>query len=285
MSDYRDRDRDSDRGGTGDAAGTAAAGEYAALLERVGRDRHALGLVLTGSRAREGTATARSDYDVYLVAEDGAEHGPLAAERRRDGLLDVVLLPLTEFRAHALPGSGTEWNRYAFTRAEVVKDTADGLIAELVAAKGRLTQAEAAESAPELLDAFLNSVYRCLKSDRDGRSLAARLDGADTVPYFLGYAFALDGRVRPYNKYLEWELRHHPLDRAEWAPDRLLPLLGEVLSERGPRAVRRLFREVEPYARARGHGPVLDGWGDDLELMRGSESGSGDADGNGNGNG
>ncbi|MFF8959463.1 hypothetical protein [Streptomyces sp. NPDC014894] len=254
---------------------TAAAEEYAALLGRTRRDRRVLGLVLTGSRAREGTATEGSDYDVYIVAADGPEGAPLAAESRRDGRLDVMVLPLAEFRAHALPGSGTEWNRYAFAHAEVAKDTAGGLIAELVAAKGRLSPAEAAAIAPEFLDAFLNSVYRALKSDRDGRALAARLDGAEAVPYFLAYVFALHNRVRPYNKYLEWELRHHPLSRPEWAPDRLLPLLARALSEQGPSAVRGLFRELEPHARAFGHGPVLDAWGDDVGLMRGTADSEG----------
>lgn len=245
---------------------TSAAEEYAALLNRVRRDRRVLGLVLSGSRARDGVATDRSDYDVYLVVEDGA--GPLTALSRRDALLDVVVLPLAEFRTHALAGSGTEWNRYAFAHAKVVKDTADGLIGELVAAKGALTREEAAALAPGFLDAFLNSAYRCVKSARDGQVLAAGLDAAEAVPYFLTYVFALHNRVRPYNKYLSWELRHHPLSRPEWSHDHLLPLLAEVLTPSAPAAIRRLFTELEPLARGWGHGAVLDDWGDDLLRLR-----------------
>ncbi|MFI1825265.1 hypothetical protein ACH41E_02260 [Streptomyces sp. NPDC020412] len=245
---------------------TSAAEEYAALLNRVRRDRRVLGLVLSGSRARAGVATERSDYDVYLVVEDGA--GPLTALARRDALLDVMVLPLAEFRTHALAGSGTEWNRYAFTHAKVEMDTADGLIGELVAAKGALTREEAAALAPGFLDAFLNSAYRCVKSARDGQVLAAGLDAAEAVPYFLTYVFALHNRVRPYNKYLPWELRHHPLSRPEWSHDHLVPLLSEVLTPSAPTAIRRLFTELEPQARGWGHGPVLDDWGDDLGMLR-----------------
>lgn len=258
------------------APAASAAEEYATLLNRVRRDRRVLGLVLTGSRAGEGLATEYSDYDVYLVVADGTEdpelgEGPLAALIRRDDRLDVMVLPLAEFREHALPGSGTEWNRYAFTHAKVEMDTADGLIGDLVTAKGTLGRAEGAVLAPEYLDAFLNSAYRCLKSARDGQPLAAGLDAAEAVPYYLTYLFAAHNRVRPYNKYLAWELRHHPLSRPEWSPERLLPLLGRVLAADGaPAAVRTLFNEVEPHARAWGHGPVLDAWGDDLLLLRGA---------------
>ena len=81
--------------------------------------------------------------------------------------------------------------------------------------------------------------------------------------------FALHERVRPYNKYLGWELRHHPLDRPEWAHDHLLGLIAEVVSPQCATAVRQLFNELEPHARSAGHGQVLDSWGDDVLLMRG----------------
>ncbi|MGW1280924.1 hypothetical protein ACWD4V_28750 [Streptomyces tsukubensis] len=255
------------------ASAAAAAEEYAALLNRVRRDRRVLGLVLTGSRTREELATEHSGYDVYLVVEDAARSDTLpAALIRPDVLINVMVLPLAEFRVHALPGSGTEWNRYAFAHAKVEMDTADGLIGDLVAAKGTLGRDESAVLAPEQLDAFLSSAYRSLKGDRDGQPLATGLDAAEAVPYFLSYVFAAHNRVRPYNKYLAWELRHHPLSRPEWSAERLLPLLGEVLGPQGPAAIRRLVTELEPHARAWGHGPVFDAWGDDLPLLRGGEA-------------
>ncbi|HEV7627663.1 MAG TPA: hypothetical protein VGO89_14305 [Streptomyces sp.] len=247
---------------------TSAEDEFDAFTARMAAERQVLGVVLSGSQAREGAATRRSDYDVILVVAD--EAGDVVdVELRRDARLDVSVMPLTEFRTHALHGSDTEWNRYAFTHAKVLKDTVDGLVAELVREKGRLAPAEAAGTAAGVLDAFLNSLYRCLKNDRDGDAIAARLDGAESLPFHLACVFALHERVRPYNKYLSWELRRYPLSRPEWEHDHLLGLLEQAVSTSVVGAVRQLFNELEPHARAAGHGPVLDAWGEDLSLMRG----------------
>jgi hypothetical protein len=70
--------------------------------------------------------------------------------------------------------------------------------------------------------------------------------------------FALHGRLRPYNKYLAWELENFPLPQP-WN-DALAP--GAVLG----RAVS-LFPAVARLARAHGHGEVLDSWGTDLDLV------------------
>lgn len=240
-------------------------------MTRSEADARVLGVILSGSQAREGTATRHSDYDVLLVVTDEAD-GLLSVEHRRDSRLDVSTMPLTEFRTHALPGTEFDWNRYAFTRCKVLKDTPDGLIAKLITAKARMTPTEAAQRAPHILDAFLNSVYRCLKNDRDGNAAGARLDAAEAVPHYLTYVFALHQRVRPYNKYLAWELERFPLSRPEWAHDKLLPRLLRVHSEDAAGTVRSLFVELEQHARAAGHGEVLDEWGDDLTLMRGGRS-------------
>ncbi|MFF2848620.1 hypothetical protein ACFVT5_20175 [Streptomyces sp. NPDC058001] len=67
--------------------------------------------------------------------------------------------------------------------------------------------------------------------------------------------------MRPYNKYLGWELRHHPLSRPEWPHDHLLPLLEQALSPSPAPALRQLFNELEPRARVAGHDQVLDALG------------------------
>jgi hypothetical protein len=75
--------------------------------------------------------------------------------------------------------------------------------------------------------------------------------------------------VRPYNKFLRWELEQHPLPGDEWSAGRLLALLEDVTAG-DLSAQRRLFRNVERLARERGHGDVVDGWGADLGLLRGA---------------
>ncbi|MEV6110829.1 hypothetical protein AB0M28_39975 [Streptomyces sp. NPDC051940] len=242
---------------------------YEALLDRIADDPRIAGAVLSGSQARDGMAGEHSDHDVYLIAEDDAAPD-LAGEVRRDAELDIVVMPLSEFRGHALPGCAYEWNRYAFVHARLLKDRPDGLIARLVTRKAALGPEEAANTADEAADGFANSVYRWLKNHRAGLATEARLDAAEALPPLLTYVFAVEGRVRPYNKYLGWELNRAPLDCPAWRHDRLLPLLDEVLATARPELAHGLFADFEAQARAAGQGPVLDAWGDDLLLMRGA---------------
>jgi predicted nucleotidyltransferase len=239
---------------------------YAELRALARRDPNVVGLFLGGSRGK-GLATEYSDYDVYLiVAKKVGEYRRRFPLRHGDDP-EVIVLSLAEFRRHAAIGSELEWNRYTFAhvRAELDKT---GEIQQLLDEKGSLPRAAAREIAAEALDGYINQHYRSAKNFRDGNELAGRLDAAETVPYFLVTLFALHERVRPYNKYLRWELEQHPLPGSEWSAARLLPLLDAVVAG-DLSAQRRLFRDVERLARERGHGDVVDAWGADLDLLRG----------------
>src|SRR4051794_35629648 len=122
------------------------------------------------------------------------------------------------------------------------------------------------------LDGYLNFAYRALKNARDGRLLEARLDAAESLPWLLDVVFALAGRLRPYNKYLPWELREHPLAVPEWSAEAFLPELELVLAG-DPAAQRRTFavvdREVRAWDAAHGTtvcGDLVDDW-DERELF------------------
>ena len=107
------------------------------------------------------------------------------------------------------------------------------------------------------LDGWLNYAYRALKNDRDERFFERRLDAAESVPWLLDVIFTLAGRVRPYHKYLPWELRRHPL--ADWDADELLGLLSATL-DGDPAAIRPTFQPIEPLCEAfRGLGGRADG--------------------------
>jgi hypothetical protein len=147
----------------------------------------------------------------------------------------------------------------------VLIDRLDGEIARLVAAKGTLGRDEARALAAASLDEYLKFACRAARNRRDGRLAAARLDAAESVPALLTTVFALHGRLRPDNRHLIWELSRYPLGSARW--DGLPALVGRVL-DGDVEAQRYLFAAVEHEARVRGYGDVLNGWGDELTLLR-----------------
>jgi hypothetical protein len=98
-------------------------------------------------------------------------------------------------------------------------------------------------------------------------------DAAESVSWLLHVVFTLAGRLRPYNKYLPWELRTHPLGVPEWSAAALLPELERTLAG-DPDAVRRTFavvdREVRAWDAAHGTtvcGDLVDAWGDELAIF------------------
>lgn len=224
--------------------------DFDELIARVRSEPGVLGLVLTGSHARD-MATPHSDIDLCLVVDTGAGHGRLS---RRTPELDEWVCTVEQ-----LGDTSDIWQRYAFRGARVLLDRLDGGIADLVHRRAVPTETEAATWARDGLDGYLNFIYRAAKSRRDGDPTAAALDTAESVPWLLTAVFALYGRLRPYNKYLRWELEEYPLGEpwsATTLPERLL---------RDPAA---LFPDIERLARERGLGDVVDAWGDDLKLVR-----------------
>jgi predicted nucleotidyltransferase len=241
---------------------------YAELRALAERDPNVLGLFLGGSRGK-GLATARSDYDVYVVVRENEEEYRQRFPFRHGDPVEVIVGSIDWFRTHAEIGSETEWNRYTFAHVRVELDKTGGEIQRLVDEKGRLPPDAARKIAAESLDAYVNSCYRSAKNFRDGDLVAGRLDAAESVSYFLVTLFALHERVRPYNKYLRWELEQHPLPGDEWSAGRLLPTLEAVVAG-DLDAQRVLFRALEGPARERGHGEVVDAWGDDVAWLRGT---------------
>ena|SRR5947209_4643627 len=157
-----------------------------------------------------------------------------------------------------LADTSNRWQRYSYRDAKVLVDRLDGHIAELVCAQATLTPAESDALVREQLDGYINFVYRAMKNRRDGRPDLAQLEEIEAAPWFLWTLFALYGRIRPYNKYLRWELDTHPLP-SPWTADYLIKALTAQPST--------LFPELERVAREKGFGDVLDEW-DDLDLLR-----------------
>ncbi len=227
---------------------------FADLVVRACADPHVVGVILTGSQAR-GMATERSDHDVLVIV-------PAFTETWTEDVIKEPGLDVIPYLYEWLPDNTERWERWQFRGAQVLLDrTPGGQLPGFIESKATLLAEEADQTVRENLGAYINQAYRAAKSRRDGRAAEAQLDAMEAVAPFLETLFALHWRVRPYNKYLRWELENHPLGPpwdATTFPDRLV---------QDPVAV---FGDLETLARARGYASEIDQWDEtELTLLRG----------------
>ena len=238
------------------------------LVREAEEDPDVVGVLLSGSHGRGAFVTEHSDLDVYFVAIDDAARERWACRHplRHGDPIEVITITLAELRQRPAPRTPEAYLAYSLAHVSVLADKLAGEIAALAEARERVDPATAGDP----LDDFVNYVYRARKSARAGQSEAARLDSAESVGPFLEFLFAAHGRVRPFNKWLRWELENHPLE-PPWNADELLPRLERILA--GDEAEQQaLFRDAEQLARARGLGEVIDGWEPDVPWLRGEAS-------------
>ena len=245
----------------------------AALEELVSReDPTILGLVLSGSAARGDMATERSDVDVYVVRDDDVER-----ETSHSTSIDEIYWSVTDLEQVDRHGEGGWYFRWSFAYAQVLRDLTGGRITEAVRRQATVDDDEQRWVLidQDRLDGYVNVAYRALKNHCDGRLLEARLDAAESLPWLLHVVFTLAGRLRPYNKYLPWELREHPLAVPEWSAAAFLPEIGRMLTGDAT-AIRRTFAVVDREVRAwdAAHdttvcGDLVDDWGAELHVLRG----------------
>ena len=228
------------------------------LLEVARAREEVVGLFLFGSRGRDFMVDERSDWDVGVVLTDSAARDAFGREfpSAHGTRVEIIGTTLDEIR-----GNGSEHSRYAAAHANVLLDKTGGELTQLVAELESLPSGTRDAVVREALDDYINQAYRSLR-------YGTRLDAVEAIPYALRTIFALSDRVRPYNKYLEWELRHHPLEG--WSADELLPLLDRVLTGE-PEAQHELFRRIEEPARREGFGDVVDSWEPDVAWLRGDD--------------
>jgi hypothetical protein len=226
------------------------------LLE-VARSRDdVVGLYVFGSRGRDFMVDERSDWDVCVVLadRDARERFEREFPSTHGALVEIVTATLDGLRA-----AESEHGRYAAAHADVMLDKTGGELTDVVGELESLPRGARDSVVRDALDAYVNQTYRSLR-------YGTRLDAVEAVPHALRTIFALADRIRPYNKYLEWELRHHPLEG--WTADELLPLLDRVLTAE-PQAQHELFDRIEASARREGFGDVIDGWEPYVDWLRG----------------
>jgi Nucleotidyltransferase domain len=217
------------------------------LLEKAREDENVLGVVVHGSRGRGLHVHEGSDWDVIVVVRERAG--------RYDSGHGSALETFEVSSLAELP----DWMLPAVTWTTPALDKTGAVTAQLE----EVTKVDPATAA-EPLDGYVNSYYRSAKNERVGLPLASLLDAQESIPYYLHFVFAVHGRVRPYNKWLEWELQEHPLPvEVDLARLERIARTGDLAEQRA------LFRQTEALARKRGHEAIIDGWEPDVAWLRG----------------
>jgi hypothetical protein len=254
-------------------AGPDAARIYEDLLKRAQTDPAILAFWLGGSRG-VGRSTEWSDYDVGIIVAEGAYagfcrelglEGPFQADWRPG--VDLVVRTFPMFEAFAAWDTDERGYRYMFAHLEALVDKT-GRAQPLIDEKARVPAATFAPFVRASLDHALNQTYRALKCRRDGDLVASRLEAAEAVAPFLDAAFAIhDRRLRPYYKYLAWELETWPLAKLPLGGAALLGRLQAVLDAPAAGALARLIADTMEAFRREGHGAAYDGWGEAMGWM------------------
>jgi predicted nucleotidyltransferase len=207
------------------------ADELDALLSEARADDNILGVVVFGSRGKGAFVRDESDWDVFVIVREHRGERPFVHGAR----LETVELTLDELR------NQPDWNRYALAWLEPQLDKT-GEVAKALRDGVRVDPATAGEP----LDAYMNSTYRSLKNTELGLELAALLDAQDAVRWYLDFVFVVHDRLRPFNKWLAWELEHHPLPS-----DVPLARLERIARTGDLEEQAALFRDAETAARTR----------------------------------
>jgi len=244
----------------------SVAEEYDKLVEQAKVDDNILGFFLAGSRGR-GTQTDNSDWDCYMIVKDEAAEE--YKNKYKELFKGLKVYSLTDFKDYGRIGSNTEWAGYGFSYLKVQVDKLDdgSGIQSLVDEKATLPSEVAEKLIDKAAGSYINSVYRSIKNIRDERQIASWLDAAESIPFFFTAMFALESRLRPYNKYLEWELQTKPLKYMDLTPGQLIQLIKQIGHAGNITAEQKLLLYFRKAYSNSGHSEIVEQWGDKLTFM------------------
>ncbi|MHA2281581.1 MAG: nucleotidyltransferase domain-containing protein [Promethearchaeota archaeon] len=241
---------------------------YEKIYEEAKKDPNIIGFFLGGSRGK-GFQTEYSDYDTYIIVKDSIvkEYKKRYPKQKYKGV-DLMVFSCSEFEKYASWGSSEVWDRYTFSHVKALIDR-NSKIQELLNEMAKVPDKHLSEFIAGSLDAYINYLYRSLKCIRDGDIEAARLEGAFSIPAFLNVIFAIhNGRLRPYYKYLKWELKSFPLTKFPMTAEEIVDNLMKILDNADYRAQQKFLKITEDTLRKEGFGKVFESWGEDFPWMK-----------------
>ena len=236
------------------------------FLAEAAADSNILGLFSTGSCGKEMT-TDESDFDVTMIVKDETIKEYQNKYKGIGGVMcDLSVKTMNGFKDDAAWGGPMVWDRYNYThlKAEVDKT---GEIQKIIDEKGVIPLNKREEFISTSLDGFINQVYRSVKCWRDGNQIASGLEAADGIPSLLQAIFGLEGRVKPFYKYLDWELTNYPLKKIPWSKDEFISIILKIVQTGDLSAQQTVLKSVEDIFRKEGFNQVFDSWEEMLPWM------------------
>jgi hypothetical protein len=243
-----------------------------ALLAEAEADPDVLGLVLQGSRAF-GVVTDTSDYDVvFVVSDEAAARYEVAQSEPKRGMALAGMIDTTDIWNEPIGTLKLDrvspWDLPVWADALVLYDPA-GLVTPAVDALRRVPEERAAALIAGAYDAYLNGLYRSLKSWRRGNVLGARLEAAESALLLVGVLFALERRWKPFSSRLRHHLHH--LDAQGWQPGEVQAILLDLCTTGDPARQQDVAQRVVAKLHERGFQHVYDDWHGQIDLVLGWE--------------
>lgn len=233
---------------------------YQKILKEAESDQNVIGFVLGAGRGK-GFATEYSDYDIIIIVPDEkiSEYEKKYESFNSTEIIEAHVRSLSQFKEYANWGGVDAGHQYNFVYLKAQIDRT-GEIQKIIDEKSVIPADKVKEFVSGELDKYINFYYRSVKNFRDKNLVASHLDGAESVFALLSAVFGLEGRLRPYNKFLEWELKTRPLKLLPWNGDEFLEKITKIIQTGDVATQKEILNKIFELFRQHGYGAVIDGW-------------------------
>ena len=233
--------------------------KYNALVAEAQTDPNIIGLILVGGRGK-GQATEYSDYDVEIIAIDAEAATKKYKQYEEKDVIDTISpMTIETFRSHAEWGGEYAWDRYAYAHNKAVIDK-NSTIQKIIDEKGVIPPGQEAKVVEDAIGGYMNAMYRTLKNFRDKNIFAHRLDAAESIPWLLTAIFGVENRIRPYNKFLQWELEKYPIAAFPFSAADFFTKIELIISTGDITTQKEVFKKCIQFFRDKGFTKTIDSW-------------------------